>query len=230
LCIGLFVGSSTFLVLSNSISPFVGLLIGGGCAAYLGACRRGLPPQDAATLLVGMSALCILTVLAYLNQDALTELVGRDPTLTGRTSIWHFSGLLVNEAPLLGHGHGAWSSPRIREFTMLNVGWLTPHAHNTPLDLQLQLGLPGLMLGLLIVSVVAIRALVLVWAQGSAHVIWLALVIGFGLRAHSETLVVDPAVGEMLWLALAYAVSAKSIQRHRASCASNSRIGVTRRA
>jgi exopolysaccharide production protein ExoQ len=82
-------------------------------------------------------------------------LLGRDPTLTGRTSIWDVVIPMIADSPLLGHGYYAGTSalagPRLKELFGLAIS----DAHNGYLSLLLETGIVGLSLYLCaLVSVV----------------------------------------------------------------------------
>ena len=82
----------------------------------------------------------------------LAGAVGRDPTLTDRTKIWHLL-LSLHTDPILGTGYESfWLGPRLvtiwRRFGPIN------EAHNGYLEVYLNLGLIGLslLIGFLIAS------------------------------------------------------------------------------
>lgn len=81
----------------------------------------------------------------------LVEDLGRDSTLTGRTSIWHFALLKVHN-PLFGTGFESfWIGPRLRQIVIeINQG--VNQAHNGYLEVYLNLGWFGvaLLAGLLV--------------------------------------------------------------------------------
>lgn len=113
---------------------------------------------------VGITAgVLVFTVLA----PVIFALVGKAPTLTGRTDIWEALEGAIAARPLLGWGYQAFwtdaslSSP-VGAIELAMDGFRPPDAHSTPMDLMLQLGPVGLALGALIL----LRA----WW----HVLWLA--------------------------------------------------------
>jgi O-antigen ligase len=88
-------------------------------------------------------------------------LFGRDLTLTGRTELWQLGFQSLWQRPLFGYGFDAFwenTSPYGGVHIRSAVGWLTPHIHNSWLELALQLGLVG----------VALYGLVLFRALGRA--------------------------------------------------------------
>ena len=95
-------------------------------------------------------------ILAYglgMSGD-MAAAVGKDPTLTDRTTIWAFL-LGMHTNPLIGTGYESfWLGPRLQWFWQeAGVGHLN-EAHNGYLEVYLNLGIIGLLLlgGFLIAS------------------------------------------------------------------------------
>jgi O-antigen ligase len=102
-----------------------------------------------ATLLAGI----LVTLVAVYSEPVFTML-GRDPTLTGRTDIWSAVLHSGSERPWLGYGYNAfwqeWNGPSAAVLT--EIGWEAPNSHNGLLDLWLELGFAGvgaLLIGLI---------------------------------------------------------------------------------
>lgn len=90
----------------------------------------------------------LATYAVIQNVARLLEAVGRDPTLTGRLSLWQLTIGSIRDHPLVGHGYGAFwltSEPGPAQQVARNAEWVVPipHAHNGFLDLGLELGLVG---------------------------------------------------------------------------------------
>jgi exopolysaccharide production protein ExoQ len=113
-----------------------------------------------AALIILVTAIPIV-YWAITNVDLLTSAMGRDPTLTGRVTLWQLSLSNIARSPLYGYGFTAFwvaASPEanlIREM----VHFDTPHAHNGYIDLALALGLLGLVLFLAGYAVAVRRAI-----------------------------------------------------------------------
>jgi len=99
-------------------------------------------------VITGTGALVIaLAFLIWTDHSELLAMVGRNPTLTGRTDLWHVALGCILQHLWLGYGFNTFwgvgmqggSSP-----VLLSVGWYVKHAHNGFLDLSLDLGLLGL--------------------------------------------------------------------------------------
>ena len=97
-------------------------------------------------------ALAVVGVLAAAlvatQFDNLTELLGRDNTLTGRTTLWAVSYVTGLDRPWLGYGFNAfWSGTEGPAAEVLEVvKWNAPSAHNGLLETWLDLGIPGVLL------------------------------------------------------------------------------------
>lgn len=103
--------------------------------------------QDLVT--VGLFAGGFGAVLLYLflgNFSAITQLLGKDPTMSGRTEIWRAAISSGLKQPILGFGFGAfWRGAQGESLNVyLTTGFALWQGHNGYLDLWLDLGLLGL--------------------------------------------------------------------------------------
>jgi exopolysaccharide production protein ExoQ len=92
-------------------------------------------------------------VAALMLPDQFTAMVGKDATLTGRVPLWDFLIThVISNRPLLGYGFNTYFIPGNPDYLKLVavVGWPAPHAHNGYLNLAIELGIPGAVLGTLI--------------------------------------------------------------------------------
>ena len=91
-----------------------------------------------------------VTIAAVSLPEEFTALVGKDATLTGRVPIWIV--LIRDVIPhhlMLGYGFNMFfilNNPAYLHLVDI-VGWPAPHAHNGYLNLTVELGLPGALLG-----------------------------------------------------------------------------------
>jgi O-antigen ligase len=70
-------------------------------------------------------------------------LLGKDPTLTGRTELWE---VLLRESlnrPLIGHGLGYFMRPSVMAEFAIDFGWEAKTAHSSYVDLILGIGYIG---------------------------------------------------------------------------------------
>jgi exopolysaccharide production protein ExoQ len=111
--------------------------------------------------------MALLVAMFTVLQPVIFAALGKAPTLTGRTDIWLALEGAIAAKPWLGWGFQAfWTDTSLTSPVDLVEeamdGFRPPDAHSTPLDLHLQLGIPGLLLG----AMILVRA----WW----HVLWLA--------------------------------------------------------
>jgi exopolysaccharide production protein ExoQ len=105
------------------------------------------------------------TMMAISMPDQFTALVGKDATLTGRVPIWV---VLLNHtipnSPVFGYGFNTYFILNNPDYLRLVeiVGWPAPHAHNGYLNLAVELGLPGALLGTIILVRLILGAMRLV--------------------------------------------------------------------
>jgi exopolysaccharide production protein ExoQ len=111
--------------------------------------RRASGKDRAAFVLIIVAIAASLAFLAFLNLEPLLALFGKDPTLTGRTVLWHYLSLSILKRPLTGFGYMAFwqglqgESGNIR--TWLNWSGLS-YAENGIIELWLGLGSIGVVL------------------------------------------------------------------------------------
>lgn len=136
---------------TNSTTSFIViiiLLVLVGCLQIL----KKLPYRQAFVgvllcMLVGTS----ITFIILENWNSLLDSLGKDATLTGRTTIWPQIIDRGLERPLFGHGtHSFWQDWRGKDNPAYGIvaanGWVPPHAHNGFMEIFLELGLVGLIL------------------------------------------------------------------------------------
>jgi exopolysaccharide production protein ExoQ len=109
-----------------------------------------------ATALVGL----ILVALTVTHFDALAGVLGKDPSMSGRTDIFRLVSQAVLKRPALGYGYGGfWNTAPEAERVGLTIGWTgIGYAENGVLELATQLGLVGVALVVLMVAQALWRA------------------------------------------------------------------------
>lgn len=132
----------------TSLSCFV---MAGSVMALTGrswVARRAWAVHVLVTVVIVLS----LSVLFFDSERSLVQLLGRDPTLTGRTAIWA-AVLAVSRNPFLGSGFESfWTVDRIQRVLDLS-GQQVQEAHNGYVEVYLNLGWIGLsLLAVLIVT------------------------------------------------------------------------------
>jgi exopolysaccharide production protein ExoQ len=86
-----------------------------------------------------------VTLLGVAYPDPLLAMIGKDPTLTGRTEIWSAVIPDIYQKPWLGWGYGAFWSPK--NPAAMEIGesfhWFAPEAHNGLLEILVNVGVVG---------------------------------------------------------------------------------------
>lgn len=100
-------------------------------------------------LLVLVPSVIFILFLADLLFIPVLELLGKDPTLTGRTELWDYSYKAILDRPFWGYGFSSyWNS--LAEYGGMNVSyyvsWAPMSMHNDYFETTLQLGFVGLFL------------------------------------------------------------------------------------
>ena len=110
---------------------------------------------------IGLGVLLMVLQLGFNLSEMLVQMVGRDPTLTGRTDIWS-AVLKEGTDPLFGVGYYSfWLGDRVDRLSAKYHYYLN-EAHNTYLETYLNTGLIGL--GLLFAVLLSSA----VWTKGEA--------------------------------------------------------------
>ena len=110
----------------------------------------------AATLVVALAS-----VASSRLSEPILRVLGKGDDLTGRLEIWRVVGHLVGERPVLGWGWIGWWAPWVAPYDRLVIrsGVEYLQAHNAFLDVELQLGVPGLLVFACLVGGTVYRAL-----------------------------------------------------------------------
>jgi exopolysaccharide production protein ExoQ len=128
------------------------LLLLGAVVLYVILQRyKNTPERVAKLLLVGVVCVGMLVMVDDLVlQDTLfssfVEAQGKDPTLTGRTDLWHDLIPLGMRNPLLGAGFQGFWTPSMTDYLHTLHSWGPSQAHNGYIEIFINLGLTGLAL------------------------------------------------------------------------------------
>ncbi len=128
---------------SKSTGAFLVTLVLCGVSGIDTLWRKGGPARWTAVILeVVLTPVLIVTVAA---PDTFLEMIGKDPTLTGRTVIWAYVEQDIWMKPLLGWGYfGFWSLTNPFAIEVSNaMGFVVPQAHNGLLESLLTIGVIG---------------------------------------------------------------------------------------
>ncbi len=184
LCLGL-------VIMSRSGTALITIALIFGGAMALALMRRG--PVLGVLTVFGLGAAAFgAAATQTLAPGIFFTLIGKDPTLTGRTDIWAAILRQATAHPWLGFGYAAfWEKTSVpAAFVRAETGWKVPSAHNGWLDILVQLGAVGVALCALLLAAAYILALIraLDRRDGNWAVIYLSL---FLVTAFSESVLMQ---------------------------------------
>jgi O-antigen ligase len=93
---------------------------------------------------------CIGIPAATLAIQNIAGSLGRSADLTGRVPLWAFVIEEISKKPLFGYGLDAFFIKEREGYIMSRLNWVTDHAHNGLIDLAVELGLVGAVLGVMV--------------------------------------------------------------------------------
>lgn len=182
---------AAYLVLlagSQSKTPIVFMTAALYAAFVVMALRR----RSAAGLITGYALIVFGVAAAGLLsvgwKDVL-EALGRDPTFTNRTRIWQLALEYIADRPWFGYGFGAFwrEQSDTTQIFWTSLGFKTPHAHNSWLEMALGIGWVGVGVAALSWLAVFYRTLRVVAAPHAEHVAFcLALLAAIFFENMSE--------------------------------------------
>jgi O-antigen ligase len=160
-------GSATVFALTGG-APKVALAAGLAIAgiAYLAGTARIAGAAVIASVLLIVTA--PLTFARFERLPLLPQVAERvKQSAEHRLLIWSFVGDRIAERPFLGWGLDASRAiPGGREPIRYGETWLPLHPHNAPLQLWLELGAPGVVLGALVAALLWRRLAAQAWPRG----------------------------------------------------------------
>jgi len=96
---------------------------------------------------VSIIVMAPLAIIGVLNVDWVVGLLGKDPTLTGRTDLWGYTIGFIGDRPILGWGYDSFWAPAntnpYADSISRVLGWTVPEAHNGLLEMLLEIGAVG---------------------------------------------------------------------------------------
>ena len=145
LAIGTLLLCSGLALATASKTSLVCLMLGLGIVTAFAVMRRGGPVISIITLWCGMVLAGVAWWLWTTDAAAILGLLGKDPTLTGRTEIWEAVTKASEQRPALGYGYNAfWGKDSVpANWIRHSTGWDVPSAHHGWLDILLELGWTG---------------------------------------------------------------------------------------
>lgn len=133
------------LLATQSKTALLCMLAGTGLITGLTLMRRAGPAGAVVMAWVGVVALGAGIAFFMVAPEAVFELLGKDPSLTGRTDIWASLMRRAADRPLLGYGYSAfWGLDSVpANWVRAETHWEVPSAHNGWIEVLIQLGRVG---------------------------------------------------------------------------------------
>ena len=159
------------------------------------------------TLIIPVVVLGILiggSVLIFVTSNWLDILaaLGRDPTLSGRTTLWEIAIMKIKQRFWLGYGFQAfWVDGGGAVPIWQHEGYKPPHAHNGFVNMGLDLGVLGLILFLLTIISNYLRSII--WLRSSnsmADLFPIFYITFFFMYNHTESTIIEP--NSLFWALL----------------------------
>jgi exopolysaccharide production protein ExoQ len=137
------------VIMSQSKTALVSLLLGGAGIVFVYLTQRG-PVLGILLTWLAVTVLLCLAGFMWFAPEKIFLLLGKDPTLTGRTFIWDGIERVIRARPLLGYGYGVvWTDESayapLAKITQV-AGFRAYHAHSCWFEVWLGLGAVGLVL------------------------------------------------------------------------------------
>jgi O-antigen ligase len=175
LLFGIFVGHKTH---SATTALLIGLTLG---TYFLVHVTRKAARVRALIFAGAVVAAVTATALAVSMPEQFTALVGKDATLTGRVPIWIVVvNHIIPNSPIFGYGFNTYFIVTNPDYLRLVdiIGWPAPHAHNGYLNLAIELGIPGALLGTFILLRLIVGSL---WLVNDERAPWVLHVLVFSV-------------------------------------------------
>jgi O-antigen ligase len=179
-------------------------IVCGSCLVFTVTIRSLVKLKQKDAWAVGFVLFEILAamILGAVNfSNALLHMIGKDPTMTGRTGLWAAVMSSILKHPFLGYGYSAFWMGLSGESAnvVLHVHWLAVlgYAENGVLELWLELGVVGVLLYALVYLLAVKDALYCIRREPSQAILWYSSVlfyvavsnIGDGILLSSSSLV-----------------------------------------
>lgn len=178
--------------------------------------------------------LTTVAIIISLNLETIVvDLLGKNIEFNGRTPVWKLAIEKGMERPFLGYGYAGFWTSKASDFVIMNTWYsisedvvkhtLTFHAHNSFIDLFLQLGFIGLILFMCTLITVMIRVVQLIFITRNIEYFWmfqfLAVYLVYGMVEGGTIL----STNNILWLTYISIVFTSAIEysRIKARLASN---------
>jgi len=133
------------LIMSRSGTGLMTTLMIGSVMMSVRLLRIDIRTLIPALALIGFVVLVVVTLTTTNFREAM-YLLGRDATLTGRTELWEFGRISLQDHFLLGYGYAAFWYGLHGPASYYTIGWGITSIHNGWLEVMIDAGLPGLVM------------------------------------------------------------------------------------
>jgi O-antigen ligase len=136
------------IIKAHAVTGFIVLVLYAGFLGCLRFGRRLGPKLSLAFIVCASIATLGLAIWAFQYLPELLQSMGRDPTLTGRTTVWAALIVSILKHPILGYGFYSFWQGLVGESgnVITATNWSFGYAHNGTLEIFLQLGIVGVIL------------------------------------------------------------------------------------
>lgn len=153
---GMLAAGALLLLMCGSGTALLTTIMSAGVLAALRWVRIDVRTLIPAAALLALLALATALATTVFYEDVMAML-GRDPTLTGRTELWEHTLTSIQERFVLGWGYAAYWYGDYGPAAIFTVGWGIASAHNGVIEVLLDLGVPGLVLVLWLMGRVLVQ-------------------------------------------------------------------------
>ncbi len=178
------------VLLSTSKTALMAMMIGVGGIVFVYLARRG-PVLGVILTWVVVSILLAVAGFMLIEPDHVFLLLGKDPTLTGRTFIWDGISRVMRSHPLLGYGYGVVWTDEDRFAPLAKItqvaGFRAYHAHSCWYEVWLAMGVVGLITWAAVFTETWIKGLWRTW-KGDAGYFALPMLGIYSLSSLTESM------------------------------------------
>jgi len=148
-----------------------------------------LIPSLVMVVLLGGSSVIFITE----NWIDILAVLGRDPTLSGRTTLWEIAIEKIRQRYWLGYGYqGFWLEGGGAEVIWKQEGYKPPHAHNGFVNMALDFGVLGLILFMVTLLVTYVRGIIWLRTGKTTVELWpIFYVTFFFMYNHTENTIIE---------------------------------------
>lgn len=201
------------IVMSRSGTGLVTSILVAGLLLVSGFVRGGIRSFAPAMAFVLLVAVIGITSGTTFWHDIL-YMLGRDPTLTGRTVLWEHTLMSIQDRFMLGWGYGAYWYGAYGPGSTFTQGWGINSAHNGWMEAWLDLGLAGVILTAMLMGRLLIQGFAAIrYSENRAEPAWI-FTVGCALLLISVSESVFLERHSLNWIVLVIAVT-RLVQRRR---------------